>query len=159
MTSKKGFILGMMLCLILMSTSLVFSQESQEGNVAVGPPIQEVPAEPEIQWLYGEVISVDVDNNQINVKTIDLETDTEKEMIISVDDKTIYENIKSLDEIRPKDTVAIDYIVSPEGNNIAKNISVEKPESPEVLREEVIPQTTPGDLQPVPTTEETEEKK
>jgi uncharacterized Zn finger protein len=60
------------------------------------------------------------------VKYLDYDADQEKEMAINVDEKTIYENVKSIDEIKPQDTVSIDYIVSPEGKNIAKNISIEK---------------------------------
>ena len=115
--------------------------------------------EPDMQWIWGDVVSVDTQKNELLIKYLDYETDSEKEISISVDDKTTLENVKSLDEIKAKDTVSVDYIIVSEGKNLAKNISVEKPESPEVSREEVIPQTTPGDLQPVPTTEETEEKK
>jgi hypothetical protein len=52
-------------------------------------------------------------------------------MTISANDKTTFENIKSLSQIQPKDTLSIDYKVLPEGENLAKNISVEKAETME----------------------------
>ncbi len=84
--------------------------------------------EPEMQWLWGEVVSVDPSKNVLVVKYLDYEADAEKEMSLSVDEKTTFENSKSLDEIKPQDTVSIDYMSAGEGKVLAKNISVEKPE-------------------------------
>ncbi|MFH0913591.1 MAG: hypothetical protein V1884_04865, partial [Candidatus Omnitrophota bacterium] len=70
------------------------------------------------------VVSVDTVAKQIKVKYFDYETDTEKEINIAVDDKTIYENVVSLDQIKAEDTMSIDYVVTDTGN-IARNISVE----------------------------------
>ena len=81
------------------------------------------------QWVWGEVVSLDTENKTILVKYLDYETDQEKEISKGVSDKTTYENIKSLDEIKPQDSVSIDYSVSPENMNIATNISLEKAES------------------------------
>ncbi len=55
------------------------------------------------------------------------------------------ENIKSFDELKLNDTVSIDYIVSPDGKNIAKYISTEKPEA-----EEIQPTPQPGDTETTP---------
>jgi hypothetical protein len=98
--------------------------------------------EPEMQWLWGEVVSVDPSKNVLVVKYLDYEADAEKEMSLSVDEKTTFENSKSLDEIKPQDTVSIDYMSAGEGKVLAKNISVEKPEPvapvmDEPLKEEV----------------------
>lgn len=105
---------------------------------------QEIQTEPETLWLWGEVVSVDTQNKTLAVKYLDFETDQEKEMSVNVDEKTIYENIKTLDEIKPKDNVSIDYIISPDGKNIAKNIVVEKSEETvePVPAEEIPPEKT-----------------
>jgi len=136
-------VLGIMFSFILISTGLIFSQE----QAAEKPPAQEVPSEPETQWIWGEVVSVDTAARKILVKYLDYETDTEKEINIDVDDKTTYENVKSVDEIKPQDTLSIDYIINPDGRNIAKNISVEKPEGAQTLPEETSkeePKVVPG---------------
>ncbi len=161
---RKGtaFILTAMVSSIFLT--LVFAQENitVEPSVAaleeqpilkpatvpeVTEPQKEEPAlqptETQVQWLWGEVVSLDAQNNVLAIKYLDYETDSEKQMSITVNDKTAFENVSSIDEIKPKDTVSIDYTVSPEGKNIAKNISVEKPAEAEI---EVAPEgeTTPS---------------
>jgi hypothetical protein len=114
MKIKSGLILGITVCLILISANLIFSQE---------------PAgEPEMQWVWGEVVTLDTQNRIIMLKYLDYETDQEKRINIKTDDLTAYEGSGSINQIKPKDTLSIDYIVSASGENIAKNISVEKPE-------------------------------
>lgn len=81
----------------------------------------------EFQWIWGEVISIDNSNKQINIKYLDYETDTEKEMTFFVDENTTYEGVNSLLEINPQDTVSIDYIIK-DTKNIARHITVEKPQ-------------------------------
>lgn len=85
-------------------------------------------SETETQWVWGEIISVDTQNRAILLKFLDYDTDTEKEISINVDDKTTYENVTSIDQIKPRDAVSVDYIVAADGKNVAENISVEKPE-------------------------------
>lgn len=97
---------------------------------------QEQTVESETQWLWGEVSSIDIQRNELLVQYLDYDTDQEKEVNISVDDKTTYENVDSLLDIKPHDAVSIDYVVFSDGKNVAKNISVEKPE--------VAPQPTGG---------------
>lgn len=101
---------------------------------------QSVAGEPEMQWLWGEVISADTQKNELKVKYLDYEADLEKEILMIADEKTVFENAKSLGEIKPQDTVSVDYIVGSEGKNIAKNISVEKPEMQESPVEPVVPE-------------------
>jgi len=121
MKRKTGLILAITASLIFISANLIFSQEVQNN--------------PDTQWVWGEVSILDTQNKAILVKYFDYETDQEKEINIDIDDKTTYENIKSMDELKPKDTVSIDYIVSPDGKNIAKNISIEKPENTQNVQE------------------------
>jgi hypothetical protein len=133
---KKSFVLLVAVSLILISTGLIFGQDDTNTttippSMTLEPTMPELnPVEPEAQWVWGEVVSVDAANNQINVKFLDYETDVEKEVAINVDDKTTYENVQSINEIKPKDTVSIDYIVNPDGQNIARSISIEKAEEP-----------------------------
>jgi len=117
---------------ILMNTCFIFGQEEPSPN----PPAQEVAPEPEAQWLWGDATSVDAAGKKISVRYLDYESDTEKDINIEANDKTTYENVKSIDEIKPQDTLSIDYVVTPDGKNIAKNISVERPESPIALPQE-----------------------
>lgn len=141
MKIKISLILGVTFFLIFISGSVLFSQEQitpeEPAPEALVPEemTPEVLSEPQVLWLWGEAASIDLDNKQISVKYLDYETDTEKEMKISIDEKTTFENVNSIDEIKPKDTVSIDYIVTPDAQNIAKNISVEKAENLETPQE------------------------
>ena len=132
MKIKINFVLWLIFSFILMSTGIVFSQE----QAADKPPAQEVPSEPETLWIWGEVVSVDAAAKKILVKYLDYETDSEKEINIVVDDKTTYENVESVGEIKPQDILTVDYIINPDGYNIARNISIEKPEAAQTLPEE-----------------------
>lgn len=93
---------------------------------------------PEVQWIWGEVLSVDTQKNELLVKYLGYEAENEKEINVNIDDKTTYENIKSLLDIKPHDNVSIDYIISPDGKNIAKNISIETFEGAGNQQEEII---------------------
>jgi hypothetical protein len=127
----KIFALPIVLIFLLMLfNASVFSQEEQklpeENQVQIQSEIpQPELKEPQTQWIWGEVISVDTATAQILVKYLDYETDSEKEITVYAESKTTYENVAALTEIKPKDTVSIDYTTS-DGKNIAKNISVEK---------------------------------
>ena len=108
---------------IFLSAGLCLAQENkpaQDQAVSTG--------EPDILWLWGEVSLVDADKGTITVKYLDYETDTEKEAVIYADEKTTYENVSAIAEIKPKDIVSIDYIAGAQGSNVARNISVEKPD-------------------------------
>lgn len=125
---------------VLSSKTVAFSQETT-GEVKVelpekGGATPELAMEPETQWVWGEVVSVDTQEKKVTVKYLDYETDQEKQLAVTIDDKTAYENIKSLDELKPLDTVSIDYVTSTDGKNLAKNISIEKPENVKEMRED-----------------------
>lgn len=103
---------------------------------------QTAPEDSQMQWVWGEVVLADAPNKTITVKYLDYETDQEKEMPVLVDDKTVYDNLKSLDEVKPKDTLSIDYIVTPDNKFVARNISKEAAEAvmeAEELESEVPP--------------------
>ena len=135
MKKRSGLVLSIALLIVFISAGSALSQET----ITSGGAIPDTENEPEIQWVWGEVISVDSAAKTITVRYLDYETDQEKEIAVGVDDKTTYENIKSLDEVKPKDTLSIDYILSADGKNLAKNISAEKPESAIAPIEEAAP--------------------
>lgn len=117
--------------LLFLNVAVVYSQEMVNGDTGLisGPEdAGQASAVPEMQWLWGEVSFVDAARNQIVVKYLDYENDTEKEATIVSDDKTVFGNIKAIGELKEKDTVSIDYIVTADGVNMARNITVEKPE-------------------------------
>lgn len=111
----RMFVLGIAAFLIFTSVIASFAQEQA--------------AELENQWLWGEIDSVDIQENEVMVRYLDYDTEQEKEINITVDEKTIYENVDSLLDIKPRDAVSVNYLILPEGKNLAKNISVENPET------------------------------
>jgi hypothetical protein len=139
MKLNRYFILGIIaVSLILLGYGLSVSQENASKEQ---PPLI---AEPQVQWLWGEVVSVDPQINSVLVKYLDYESDTEKEMLITTDAKTVYDNAKALADIKIEDALSIDYIVTGDGKNLAKNISVEKPEVTETLPPEEAMPAAPG---------------
>ena len=145
----------------LLLVGSVFAQDSSQENAAQ-PATKDIvvpqnvnttqpTSEPETQWIWGEVVSADSASKSVAIKYLDYETDQEKDMTIGVDEKTTYENIKSIDEIKPKDTLSIDYIVGTDGKNVAKNISLEKPESAPAPQEAApSEETSLENMQPAP---------
>lgn len=129
----------MFFSIIFISAGMVFSQELIQG-----PPVQQAASEPEVQWLWGEVISLDAGNNEVTVRYLDYDNDVEKEITLGADEKTTYENIKSLSELKTGDNASIDYIIGQDGRSIAKNIAVEQPGNPE----EVIPSDIMSEEEP-----------
>lgn len=123
-----------------MAAGSVFSQDQPLDNKMN----LEGSVESDILWLWGEVSTVEAQNKTIAVKYFDYETDQEKEITVIADSKTIFDNLKSLDELKPLDTVSIDYIVQADGKNIAKNISLEKPEEAISLDTTVSPGQPPA---------------
>ena len=115
--------------------------EYSKAEVIKGGALAESEAQPEMQWSWGEVVSVDVQKKEIIVKYLDYEADQEKEMTISIDEKTTFENVKSLEELKPQDTISIDYFSNSDGKNLARNVSVERPEEPLLPLEDI---STPG---------------
>ena len=136
MGKRRGLVLGIAASLIFIGAGFVFAQEAIEQGGAV-PQGQ---TEPDVQWVWGEVTSVDAQNKTILIKYLDYETDQEKEISIATDAKTTYENVQSLDQIKPKDVLSIDYTVDPQGNSVAKNISVEKPDNTQLEQEANTPE-------------------
>jgi hypothetical protein len=143
--------------LILTSTGILLSEEQPAPQVTNTTNVTNVvnvanvtsvsPSQPtndlNTQWAWGEVVNADAQNKTITIKYLDYEADQEKELSLVVDDSTTFDNVKSFEEIKPKDNLSIDYVTT-EGKNIAKSISLEKPESsPKATKLEVAqPDTT-----------------
>lgn len=150
MRRKKIIIISVAACFVLLNIGLILAQEP-ETETQEQPPTAEqeqVASGPQVQWLWGEVVSADPTNKTLLIKYFDYETDSEKETSIVLDDKTTYENVNSIEEIKPQDTASIDYTVDARGKNIAKNISVEKAESNIEPQEKKAVEEKPEDLSP-----------
>jgi N-acetylmuramoyl-L-alanine amidase CwlA len=114
-------------CLTMGSFGLAYAQGQQD--MAAPQSEQTAQEESQTQWQYIEVTGIDLAKNALSGKYIDYDTDAEKEMTILVDKDTVFENAKSLAEIKVQDTAGVDYLVTADGKNLAKNISVEKSEA------------------------------
>lgn len=123
-------ILSVLLCAVLfLAGQGIISLCAQESETDVDIVVPET----DVQWTWGEVVSVDAAARQITLKYLDYETDVEAQISMNTDENTGFENVASLAEIKPGDTVSVDYSVDLEGRNIAKNISVEKDEGMQAM--------------------------
>lgn len=133
MNSKKFALLSGFIILIMITALAAFAQEpaAAPADQAAVPAEQQEgsKSENDTQWAWGEVTSLDAPAKTLTLKYLDYETDQEKDLVLTVDEKTVFENIKSLDEIKVNDTLSIDYTVGADGKNTAKNINFEKPDS------------------------------
>ena len=123
---------------------------SAESEVSVASAQVPLPNESDTQWVWGEVVNLDGAGKIITLKYLDYETDQEKDILLAVDEKTAFENIKSFDEIKAKDTLSIDYMVAPDGKNIAKNIGLESPDSSAAVSAQVVEEAKKVDNQAAP---------
>jgi len=125
MRARSGIIIVLSVSLIFLSSIIAFAQESQ---IITGPDvsIDKDSDEAGVQWLWGEVLNVDSVYKQVRVRFLDFLNDTERELLLTVDADTTYENISSLEEIKPKDNLSIDYIVTADGLYLAKYIGLEE---------------------------------
>ncbi|MFA6357804.1 MAG: hypothetical protein WCY09_03950 [Candidatus Omnitrophota bacterium] len=135
---KKILFLSVFIISSIMVSCAVFAEEAAvtpTDSVVIAPvvtPNQQVAVPQEksdTQWAWGEVTNLDNQSKALTIKYLDYETDQEKELILIVDDKTTFENINSFNELKLKDTLSIDYAISADNKNIAKNISLEKPDA------------------------------
>jgi len=133
MAKKTVLILLITALFISIGVTPGFSEETAVEQGGTVPP--QLTSGMDVQWLWGEVISIDIERSRLMVKYLDYELDQEKEIAITVDPKTTYENAQSYTQIKPKDTVSVDYIAEASGRNLAKNITVERPEDLEAASE------------------------
>lgn len=123
MKRQRGFLLFALLSFVFIGAGLALGQEQPAKE-----PADTDATINESQWVWGEVLSLDAQAKTLQVKYLDYETDQEKEMTVVTNETTTYENVESLSQIKPSDTVSIDYTIGLDGRVVAKNISVEKPE-------------------------------
>jgi len=145
MDSRKIIAVFVFTVLITVTTLIAFAAEEvtvgvenpvvspAESAASVSTPQAPSQNENDTQWVWGEVVNLDNAVKTITLKYLDYETDQEKDIVLVVDEKTTFENIKNFDEIKIKNTLSIDYAVGPDGKNIAKNIGLESPDSSAVV--------------------------
>lgn len=125
---------------VVTPTSLPVPTEMPEPAVKAEPiaPV-EMPAPAEVkpaEWVWGEVVSVDTEKKQIVLKHLDYDTYEEVQTTLNVGDKTLFENVVGLGEIKIGNHLTADFkIVS--GSNIADLVVVEK----DVQEESAAPET------------------
>lgn len=120
MNKRSVKIVGLVVSFLLLGGSFIFAQESNQT-----PALKN--ANDEVEWLWGEIVSLNAAEKSFLVKYVDYDSDTEKEMAIYTDDKTVFENVKDLNEIKAQDTVSVDYLMNAD-KAFAKSISVVKVE-------------------------------
>ena len=158
MNFKKITTVFVFIALIALTSLIAFAAEdtTSPANPVASPasPIVSVSApqaapqnENDTQWVWGEVVNLDSTSKTITLKYLDYETDQEKDIVLTVNEKTTFENIKSFDEIKVKDTLSIDYTVAPDGKNIAKNIGLESPDSSAAVPAQTVEDTQQVDTQ------------
>jgi hypothetical protein len=118
------------------------------------PKTTDVKPPEETKWVWAEVASVDVANNQIVVKYLDYDSDEEKELTVVVDASTRFENVEGIKAIAAADNVGVDYILNDKGEALAKSIAVEKAESMPKIQEEMAPASVPEEIAPAPAQQE-----
>lgn len=123
---------------IFVFASLVCAQEQAPSTDDF---LAQTAQEATLEWLWGEATQVDSLTGTLTVKYLDYDTDTEKEMAVSIDEKTTFENASSVADIAVGDTLSIDYTVVGGGIR-ARNISVEKA-APEGITTEAVPMDAP----------------
>jgi len=126
MKINTGLIIISAFFLLFSGLNPAFSND--ESDIIHGPPMDLSVPEPEMQWVWGEVLVADPVSNRIVLRYLDYETESEKEMAISVNEATVLDNLSSIAQLKPMDTISVDYTVTLEGINLAKNISIEKSE-------------------------------
>ena len=133
MNLAKVLSISVFILFIAMSGVVVFAQDAivLNSNDPLSATMLDSSADMEgsMQWVWGEVTSLDTQANTFTLKYLDYETDQEKELVLVVDENTVYENAKNFNEIKVKDTLSVDYKIASDGKNLAKDISLEKSET------------------------------
>jgi hypothetical protein len=132
MNLKKVAVLSGFIIVMIAAAQIVLAQEAavtptDSPLITANQPVG-LQKESDMQWAWGEVTNLDNQAKTVTLKYLDYETDQEKEMVLAVDEKTTFENIKDFNELKLKDTLSIDYLAGVDNKNIAKNISLEKPD-------------------------------
>ncbi|MDD5513110.1 MAG: hypothetical protein PHD09_05030 [Candidatus Omnitrophica bacterium] len=151
MSKKIGFFFGIIAVITFIFSNAAYSQDD---NIITGPQLDTESSEPVVQWLWGEVLSVDADKNQIKVKFLDFENDAEKEILLTANDLTNFENIKGVVDLKPQDNVSVDYVITTQGDNVAKYIGLEKAENSQDMQALELPGQESAESAALPVTEQ-----
>lgn len=132
----KIFLCGAMFLFTIIGLALA------QDPLEAGAVNQELKDSSDMQWVWGEVVNIDSKNNEVILKYLDYEDNQEKEIAITIDSGTVYDNIKSLEELKPHDSLSVDYMINKDGKNVAKNIGLDKPKEsqPQVQPAETVGQ-------------------
>lgn len=122
MNSIRFLVVVSALVFLSVCTAALCAQDMPES---AAPADTAAAAANDTQWVWAEVISLDNQNKTLTLKYLDYDSDQEKEIVVSVDDKTKFENVSSFDELKVKDNLSVDYS-NVDGKNVARNISLEK---------------------------------
>jgi hypothetical protein len=133
--SKKSVSVAVLIAAVLLAHANIALSQTEALK---GGAVADIQNDPEILWLWGSVVTIDAQNKQLQIKYFDYETDVEQDISMVVDDKTTYENIQSINDLKPQDVLSVDYYVGLDGKNIARAISVEKPEEPFLPAEDLM---------------------
>ena len=114
----SGFALILCFCLALTPINSVAQEEDQ------------------FFYSYGEVLSVAQD--QIMVREFDYATGEEKDVVYYISADTILDSVESVDQIKPSDLVDVEFMVSEDGKNIAREILADRIEDYEEIDEEIV---------------------
>jgi hypothetical protein len=129
----KTVVLSGLAIVMVVTTQVVWAQEPAAApgdSVEITSGQQPVLSkEGQIQWAWGEVTNLDDQGKAVTLKYLDYEADQEKDLVLVVDEKTTFENIKDFSELKLKDILSVDYVTGADNKNIAKNISFEKPDA------------------------------
>ncbi|MGE5309156.1 MAG: hypothetical protein ACM3OC_08735 [Deltaproteobacteria bacterium] len=124
---RKAIVLASVVWMISGGVRCVNAQEPPRPAQEAPKPADSNNNAADIQWVWGEVVSVDPAEKSLIIKYLDYDTDEEKTMKIMAADTTSYEEASGLAAIRAADTVSVEYNVL-DGKNQAKVITVEKVE-------------------------------
>jgi len=155
MNLKRFAVLSVFIIFIMVITLIAFAEESvvAPADPTAIPSDWQVTSKDgsETLWAWGEVTNLDAQAKTLTLKYLDYETDQEKELVLAIDEKTVFENINTLEEIKIKDTLSIDYTIGVDGKNIAKNINFEKPDSSSNVPAQAVENDRPAEVavQPV----------
>lgn len=132
MNPKKIVFLSVFIVSVLVAAFVASAQEpagtqTDSTLIASGQPVNSENKN-DLQWIWGSITNLDNQAKTFTVKYFDYETDQEKELVLSVDEKTTFENMNGLDELKVEDTLSVDYSLDADNKNIAKNVSLEKPD-------------------------------
>lgn len=114
-SERDDFFLEEASSLASVQEELPLEQNEQEEIVEVGAG-----------WAWGDVLFIDKDGGQFVVNYLDYDKLIKTDIVLFVDEKTIFENAHGLDRIEIDDNVSVDYIITDSDKNIARLITVER---------------------------------